>query len=162
VLIGAGWLAHAQVGLFEVSDSEASPKPPTFVEDARHSHETALVRARMTSQREMPRYDPAEIESETGIVLPRLPRDWRVVDAQVFPSRLGHSVELVLETQAVGRASIFAARAPSFDVIAPTPARSRDGMTVYWQSGELVYALTASASEAALQKAAAGLHATLR
>src|SRR3954454_22548094 len=44
-LVGAGWLAHAQGGLFEITDSEASPKPPAFVEDARHSHETALIRA---------------------------------------------------------------------------------------------------------------------
>ena len=162
VLVGAGWLAHAQVGLFEIAESEASPKPPAFVEDARHSHETALIRARMASQRDMLRYDPAEIESETGIVMPSLPGEWRVVDAQVFPSRLGHSVELVLETQGVGRASIFAARAPSFDVIAPTPARSQNRTTVYWQSGELVYALTGSAPEAALEKAAARLQATLR
>ncbi|HEX2726582.1 MAG TPA: anti-sigma factor [Beijerinckiaceae bacterium] len=162
ILVGAGWLAHAQVGLFEITESEASPKPPAFVEDARHSHATALIRARMASQREMLRYDPAEIESETGVVLPTLPREWRVVDAQVFPSRLGHSVELVLETQAVGRASIFAARAPAFDVIAPTLARAQNAITVYWQSGELVYALTAAAPEAALEKAAARLHATLR
>ncbi|HEY7383497.1 MAG TPA: anti-sigma factor [Beijerinckiaceae bacterium] len=162
VLVGAGWLAHAQVGLFEIAESEAAPKAPAFVEDARHSHETALIRARMASQRDMLRYDPVEIESETGIVLPRLPREWRVIDAQVFPSRLGHSVELVVETQGVGRASIFSARAPAFDVIAPTLARGRGGGTVYWQSGELVYALTGSAPEAALEKAAARLHATLR
>src|SRR5689334_7013181 len=59
LLIGAGWLAHAQMGLFEISDSEASPKPPAFVEDARHAHETALIRAHMVSQHEKPDYDPA-------------------------------------------------------------------------------------------------------
>src|SRR4051794_12611498 len=60
-LIGAGWLAHAQGGLFEISDSEAAPKPPAFAEDARHAHETALIRARMVSQHERPDYNPAEI-----------------------------------------------------------------------------------------------------
>lgn len=162
LLIGAGWLAHAQVGLFEITDTEASPTPPAFVEDARHSHQTALIRARMVSQPEVPDYDPAEILNETGIALPAVPRDWRVIDAQVFPSRLGHSVELALETEALGRVSVFAARSPSFGVIAPTLARSPKGTTVYWQSGELVYALTGSASEAALEKAAARLHASLR
>src|SRR4051794_12932120 len=44
-LVGAGWFAHAQIRLFEIADSEASPKPPAFVEDARHSHETTLIRA---------------------------------------------------------------------------------------------------------------------
>ena len=41
--------------------------------------------------------------------------------------------------------SLFAARAPSFGVIAPTLTRSATGTTAYWQSGERVYALTGSA-----------------
>ena len=150
------------MGLFEVTDSEASPKPPAFVEDARHSHETALIRARMVSQRERPDYDPAEIRAETGIAMPPLPTDWRVVDAQVFPSRFGHSVELVLEADALGRMSLFAARSPSFGVIAPTLARSATGTTAYWQSGERVYALTGSAPEPAIERAAASFNASLR
>ena len=160
-LIGFGWLAHGQVGL-GISDSEASPKPPAFVEDARHAHETALIRARMISQHERPDYDPAEIRAETGIAVPTPPADWRVVDAQVFPSRFGHSVELVLDADALGRVSLFAARSPSFGVIAPTLARSAAGTTAYWQSGELVYALTGSAPEAAIQRAAAQLNTSLR
>ena len=97
-LIGFGWFAHGQVGL-GISDSEASPKPPAFVEDALHSHETALVRARMVSQPETAEYDPAEILAETGIRLPALPEDWQVRDAQVFPSRDGHSVEIAVDTE---------------------------------------------------------------
>ncbi len=161
-LVGAGWFAHAQVGLFEITDSEASPKPPAFVEDARHSHETALIRARMVSQHERPDYDPAEIRAETGIAMPTLPTDWRVVDAQVFPSRFGHSIEIALEADALGRVSLFTARSPSFGVIAPTLARSATGTTAYWQSGELVYALTGSAPEAAIERAADRLNASLR
>ena len=73
LLIGAGWFAHAHVGLFEIADSEASPTLPAFVDDVRHSHQTALIRARMVSQPEAPDYDPAEIRAETGITLPALP-----------------------------------------------------------------------------------------
>src|ERR671911_228693 len=115
-LIGFGWFAHAQIGL-GISDSEASPKPPTFVEDALHSHETALLRARMVSQPEAADYDPAEILAETGIQLPSLPGEWRVLDAQVFPSRGGHSVEIAIDTGDLGRMSLFAARVPTFAVI---------------------------------------------
>ena len=154
LLIGAGWFAHAHVGLFEIADSEASPTLPAFVEDARHSHHTALIRARMVSQPEAPDYDPAEIRAETGIALPALPADWRVVDAQIFPSRTGHSVEITGETDALGRVSLFAARAQSAGVIAPTLARSGAAVTVYWQSGEFVYALTGAAPEAGLEQAA--------
>ena len=162
LLVGAGWVGHAQIGLFEITDSEASPKPPAFVEDARHSHETALIRARMVSQHERPDYNPAEIRAKTGIAMPPLPTDWRVVDAQIFPSRFGHSIEIALEADALGRVSLFAARSPSFGVIAPTLARSATGTTAYWQSGECVYALTGSAPEAAIERAAASLNASLR
>jgi anti-sigma factor RsiW len=162
LLMGVGWFAHAQVGLFEIADSEASSTLPAIVEDARHSHQTALIRARMVSQPQAADYNPAEILAETGIALPELPREWRVVDAQVFPSHLGQSVEIAIEAEALGRVSIFAARSRSFGVTAPTLARSAKGSTVYWQSGELVYALTAFASEPALEKAAARLHASLR
>ena len=73
LLVGAGWLAHAQVGLFEITDTEASPTPPAFVEDARHSHHTALIRARMVSQPEAADYDPAEILARDRHCLARAP-----------------------------------------------------------------------------------------
>jgi anti-sigma factor RsiW len=153
-LLGLGWLAHAQVGLFGITDSEASPKPPAFVEDALHSHRTALLRARMTSQPEATTYDPAEILVETGIRLPELPSDWRILDTQVFPSRDGHSVEMTIEAGNLGRASLFAAQVPGFNVIAPTVARFDETKAVYWQTGQLAYALTGTASERAMERIA--------
>ena len=177
-LVGAGWLAHAQGGLLEIADSAAAPRPPAFVEDARHAHETALARARMASQRGAPGYDPAEMRAETGIALPALPSGWRVVNVQVFPSRLGHSVELEVDDPALGRASLFAARSSAAAAIAPTLARpvlvgapggapgSAAGgaavhapayATVYWQQGQDVFALTGTAPDAALERVAASL-----
>jgi anti-sigma factor RsiW len=152
-LIGIGWFAHGQVGL-GITDSEASPKPPAFVEDALHSHNTALVRARMTSQPEAANYDPVEILAETGIELPPLPKDWRVQDVQVFPSRDGYSVEMVVATEDLGRVSLFAAQAPAFNVIAPTLVRFDKAKAVYWQTGPLAYALTGSGSDEAIERAA--------
>ncbi|MBL0407012.1 anti-sigma factor [Microvirga aerilata] len=155
-LIGFGWFAHGQVG-FGITDSEASPKPPAFVEDALHSHETGLLRARMVSQPEVEAYDSAEILAETGIKLPALPKEWQVRDAQVFPSRYGHSVELVIDASDLGRVSLFAAQTPAFDVIAPTLARFDKANAVYWQTGPLAYALTGSGSDKALEQAATRL-----
>jgi anti-sigma factor RsiW len=153
VFIGVGWLAHAQIGL-GVTDSEASPQPPAFVEDARHAHETALIRSRMVSVPEMPNYDPAEILAETGIRLPELPKDWRVVDAQVFPAREGHSIEMAIEAVNLGRVSLFAAQVSSFNVIEPTVTRFTGTKVVYWQTGPLAYALTGTASETLIERAA--------
>lgn len=155
-LIGFGWFAHGQVGL-GITDSEASPEMPAFVEDALHSHETGLLRARMASQPEVEAYDPAEILAETGIQLPALPKDWQVRDAQVFPSRYGHSVELVIDASDLGRVSLFAAQTPVFNVIAPTLARFDKAKAVYWQTGPLAYALTGTGGDKALERAATQL-----
>ncbi|MBO1909085.1 anti-sigma factor [Microvirga sp. 3-52] len=160
-LVGFGWFAHGQVGL-GITDSEASPKPPAFVEDALHSHETALVRARMASQPETAVYDPAEILTETGIRLPALPEGWQVRDAQIFPSRDGHSVELTVEAGDLGRVSLFAGHVPVFNVIDPTIARFDEAKTVYWQTGQLAYALTGTGSDKAIERAALRLSRTLQ
>src|SRR3546814_2475096 len=47
VFVGVGWFAHAELGVLGVQETEAST--PAFVEDALHSHRTALLRARMHS-----------------------------------------------------------------------------------------------------------------
>jgi anti-sigma factor RsiW len=160
-LIGFGWFAHSQIGL-GITDSEASPKPPAFVEDALHSHETALVRARMASQPGAAHYDPAEILAETGIHLPALPDDWRVLDAQVFPSRDGHSVEISIDAGDLGRVSLFAAHVPVFNVIEPTLARFDGAKAAYWQTGQLAYALTGDGGDKAIERAAIWLSRKLQ
>jgi anti-sigma factor RsiW len=162
LLVGLGWFAHGQNGFLGISESDASPKPPAFVEDAIHAHQTALVRARMASQREASDYDPAEILQETGVTLPALPKDWRVKDVQVFPARAGQSVELSVDARELGSVSLYAARAGTFGVIQPSIARGPNGRTVYWQTGDLVYALTGSTQEPSLEKAAGRLSASLR
>jgi len=108
----------------------------------------------MASQPETAAYDPAEIQTETGIELPPLPSDWRVVDAQVFPSRDGHSVEIAIEAGDLGRVSLFAAHIRAFNVIRPTVARFERARTIYWQTGPLAYALTGTGSERAIERAA--------
>jgi anti-sigma factor RsiW len=160
-LVGFGWFAHGQVGL-GVTDSAASPQPPAFVEDALHSHETSLLRARMVSQPEVEAYDPAEVLAATGIQLPTLPKDWQVRDAQVFPSRYGHSIEIAIDAGDLGRMSLFAAQVPAFDVIAPTLARFDKANAVYWQTGQLVYALTGNGSDKAIERAALRLSRKLQ
>lgn len=156
-LVSLGWWSHAQIGLFEITDSVASPKPPIFVEDAFHSHETALLRARIGAPAATTGQDLGKILAETGIRLPALPAEWRIADLQVFPSRSGHSVEVAVEAGRLGRLSLFAARAGTFAVITPTVARSERATAVYWQTGTNVYALTGEAPEAGLQREAVKL-----
>jgi anti-sigma factor RsiW len=116
----------------------------------------------MASQPETAHYDPAEILAETGIQLPALPDDWRVLDAQVFPSRDGHSVEISVDASDLGRVSLFAAHVPVFNVIEPTLARFDKAKAVYWQTGPLAYALTGTGSDKAIERAAIRLSRKLQ
>jgi anti-sigma factor RsiW len=116
----------------------------------------------MISQPEVEAYDPVEILAETGIWLPPLPEDWQVRDAQIFPSRYGHSIEIAIDAGDLGRVSLFAAQAPAFNVTAPTLARFEKVKAVYWQTRQLAYALTGTGSDKALEGAALRLSRKLQ
>jgi anti-sigma factor RsiW len=157
-LVAVGWVGHAEFG---GADDRRGAGPPSFVEDALMSHRTAVVRASMHSQREAPDYDRDEIRAITQIVMPPLPRDWRVVDVQVFPSKQGPSVEMAIAAERLGTMSLFAVRSPTFAVIKPTLAQRGTEATVFWQVGELAYALTGGAAGQDLERAAVELAASL-
>jgi anti-sigma factor RsiW len=155
VLVGAGWFAHSHADVFRMGDAHARAG---FIDDAARAHEVALIRSHMASQRSAAAYDPEEIRSATGISLPSLPADWRVIDAEIFPSSSGESVELVLEAGGLGRVWLFAASAPAnADEIPLAAVRGPQTTTVYWQKEKSALALTGSASEAALKEAASRL-----
>ena len=157
VLVGAGWLGHAVIKPVSVS---ASTPYPAYVAEALRAHDASALRAAMHSQPEAT-YDPAEIRSATGIVLPALPGEWVVRDAQVFPSDNGPSVEIVLDAGALGPASLFAVRPGAFDVVAATRGPEGSVGSAYFQVGDVAYVLLAGADHAALQGAAAGLARSL-
>ena len=157
ILVGAGWLAHSHADLFRSGEAHARP---AFIEDAVRSHDAALIRSHMVSQRQIEDYDPQEIMAATGISLPSLPQDWRVIDTEIFPSSSGESVEVMLEAGELGRVWLFASRpGGSTDAIPLTTVRGPKSTTVYWQKKKSAFALIGSASEAALEKAASRLGA---
>lgn len=159
-LVGAGWAAHAGLGPTRVT---ASPSYPAYVAEALQAHGATAVRAAMTSQRETPWLDPAEIRSATGIVMPRVPGDWRVRDAQIFPSPNGPSVELAAEAEGIGPVSLFAVRPGWFDVTGPTRGPEDRTASAYFQIGDVAYVLVAGPETgAALEAAAADLARSLR
>lgn len=160
-LIGAGWLGHAEFGPLGVSEVVASSMPPAYVADAVRAHRTALVRAGMRSQPEVPDYDPAEIRAATAIVIPALPEDWTVTDVQIFPSTFGPSVEMAIRTGTFGTVSLFAVRPGVFDVVPATLAHQQGITIAYWQVGDVAYALVAKDArelERAATRLARSLH----
>ena len=158
ILVAGGWLAHSAMAPISVT---ASTPPPAFVADALRAHDTTLVRAAMASQPEVSAYDEIEIRAATGIVMPDLPEGWKVLDAQIYPSQFGPSVELALESKELGMTSLFAVRPGSFDVVDVTVDGSGANTAAYWQIGEVAYALIAKADKKDLDRAAERLADTL-
>lgn len=154
LLVGAGWLAHSDVGVFGIADTQASPVDPALVADAHQAREAARIRARIASQRLAPAYDQAGIEAATGIALPALPEGWQVKDVQVFPSRTGAGIEVAIEAGTLGELSLFAIHRPDPDGKAARVIRSKDGETAYWTDGHSAYLLSGG-DPARLEQAAA-------
>ncbi|WP_334174860.1 anti-sigma factor [Pseudoxanthobacter sp.] len=146
-LVALGWFAHSQSGPMGVTSVVASALPPPFVEDAVRAHRTSEVRQAMPSQPSLAAYDAADIRAATGIVMPQLPRGWRVRDVQVFPSAFGPSVEMSLVADDLGPVSLFAVRPGKFDVVPATVTRHEGLSAAHWQMGEVAYALVAGGAE---------------
>lgn len=161
VLVGAGWLAHTDIGTFGVPNSIASPIDPALAEEAQQAREAVQIRARAVSQRATSAYDEADLEAATGVDLPEMPNGWVVRDVQIFPGRHGTGVEIEIETRDLGQLSLFAKR--SNGAVVPEGsepvARSVDGATAYWRNGHTAYALSGSRDHPALHAAAARLAA---
>jgi anti-sigma factor RsiW len=157
LFVAAGWTAHAEYGAFTIGHVVASTPPPAYVEDAIIAHRTAVLRAQMLSQPVLPSYDPEEIRTRTAIALPRLPEGWQVTDVQVFPSRLGPSIEVAVSAPGLGRLSLFAVRPGRF-AVAPVGTTAQDGVSAaFWQLGEVGYALVGALAEKDLGPAARDL-----
>lgn len=128
--------------------------PPDFVNDAVDAYRTGLLRAAMASQLETPRFDPVEVRRSTHIRMPRLPARWVVTDAQIFPSDQGPALQLMVNTPAEEKMSIFAVRATSDAPEEPVAVRHDGASVAYWREGDMSYALTGSAEPEELDSAA--------
>ncbi|TJW48691.1 MAG: anti-sigma factor, partial [Mesorhizobium sp.] len=115
----------------------------------------------MSSQPEAPDYDADEIRAATAIVMPSLPKDWKVRDVQIYPSQFGPSVEMAVETRELGLVSLFAIRPGTFDVVQPTVAPSGEISSAYFQIGEVAYAVVARSGVRDLDRTAETLANTL-
>ncbi|GLS43270.1 anti-sigma factor family protein [Methylobacterium brachythecii] len=159
VLVGAGWLAHTEIGTFGVPDSQASTIDPALVEEAQQARQAVLVRAKTHSQRAVSAYDRADLEAATGLSLPSLPEGWSVRDVQVFPSRSGTGVEIAIDAGDLGDLSLFATRKAGGGSGPDGLTRSADGATAYWRYGQTAYALSGAHGDAGLSAAAGQLSA---
>lgn len=161
VFLALGWFAHVEFLSMGEWNGASAATQPAYVDDAARAHRTAMLRAGMRSQPGQPSIDREEIRQATAITVPDLPEGWDVLDVQIFPSSAGPSVEMAISADGLGTLSLFAVRPGTFDVL-PARLASTDEMTaVYWQTGEVAYALIGAAEGPALNRAAAKLAETL-
>ena len=135
-LLLGGWLLH---DLFEPNPIQAATNP--FVERATASHRTALRRLKMDSQIESIDYDRDELEMVTGIAMPAVPAGWKVTDTQLYPSTYGDIVQVSLRTPANELISLVAMRMDTPAGPKPLTDHRADERIVYWENGELAFAL---------------------
>jgi anti-sigma factor RsiW len=140
MLITAGWVAHTSFGAFTATEVNASVPAPAFVEDALRAYRTAEVRSEMKSQPADAAYNPEDIRASTAIVLPELPGEWRVTDAQIYPSEFGPSVEMTIDAGEGIHLSLFAVRPGNFAVQKVSHIKRDSVQAAYWQIGEVAYA----------------------
>jgi anti-sigma factor RsiW len=159
VLVTVGWVAHSPLGAFTATEVVASTRPPAFVEDAARAYRTTEMRERAEPSATAA-YNPDEIRAATGIVLPDLPRDWVVSDAQIYPSEFGPSVELAI-TGRGERLSLFAVRPGSFSVEKVAHVALDGVQAAYWRIGEVAYVLIADGKSSNLDSEAGQLARTL-
>lgn len=142
VLVTAGWVAHTSFGAFSATEVSASVPPPEFVDDAVAAFRTSAIRSEVASQPKATGYNPEEMRAATAIVMPTLPADWKVADAEIYPSAFGPSIEVTVDAKGK-RLSLFAVRPGSF-AVAKVHHVALDGVQAsYWQIGEVAYALVA-------------------
>ncbi|MFS8145832.1 anti-sigma factor family protein [Rhizobium sp. BR 249] len=160
ILIAAGWVAHNSFGAFSATEVAASVPAPAYVEDAVRAYQTVTLRESMPSQK--PTISSADdIRAATAIVMPELPKDWKVADVQIFPSEFGPSVEMAIEETNGKRLSLFAVRPGAFEVQPVSHVALEKTEAAYWQIGEVAYALIADDSSFNLDQAAERLARSL-
>lgn len=141
LLIATGWIARGALG-----DFPQTAQANAFLDEAAASHQAGQLRQKMASQIESANFNPREMQQSAGIVLPPLPRSWRITDAQLFPTRDGPAVAVSIVTPAGEQLSFFADRAETPAEARPLLARRADEVIAYWEAGDMAYALTGRAA----------------
>ena len=136
-----GWTAAGERELDGWREADGD-HPPEYVEDAAESRLAMGVRGQMVSQLETPRLDEAEVARLLKVKTPRLPGDWRLLDAQVFPTDHGPGLNLLLETPGQERLILFAVKARTLTGGRPELAVRGREAAVFWERGRSAYVLS--------------------
>ena len=146
ILVGVGWFAHAQLGLFVDPVAAAHPVPAFAAEAARalarppaDAAGTDAARAHLPARR-------------TGgdVPVPDLGAGYALVASELIPWQGGTALVARLRGPQGQDVALFAAEAPDFDVVWPEGATVEGRSIVFWQTGPYAYALSGGGGEAVL------------
>ncbi|HEX6012417.1 MAG TPA: hypothetical protein VFY87_11570 [Geminicoccaceae bacterium] len=150
VLVGTGWLAHAELELF-VDQVAAAHPVPAYAGEAAEAYEAMRLKL---AAGHAPDPAPTTLDApRTGgqVPVPGLGQGLRFVGSDLMPWDGGTAVVAIYRG---GRGddvvTLFAAEAPSFAVSPPEAARAHGRATVFWQAGPFAYALNGTLPEAEL------------
>ena len=155
--IGVGWLAHSSVTSQAILNYRSVANFPNFIEEALQAHKVEKIRYQMSSQKHDNVYDRNEIFQITHVEMPKLPETWHVADVQIFPSHQGLGIEASLNVGALGDISLYVVRIGSSMEVPPKLLQIGQENTLYWQKGDLLFALTGNAPPRPLRQAAYAL-----
>jgi anti-sigma factor RsiW len=142
----AGW-AFA-TGLDEDGPLQGLLTAPEYVEDAVMAWRATHLRISMDSQVQTPSLDAVELRRVTQIRVPALPREWRLLDAQIYPWEAGPGINMLFETFAGGQLNLFAVRSSTAATGEPQIVTRMDAEAAYWELEGAAYVLTGDASRA--------------
>ena len=147
ILVGAGWFAHAELGLFVDSVAAAHPVP-AFAAEAARSLDT--LGARLPPDAVAEALAPAAPRTGGEVPLPALGDLVRLVGSDLVHWEGGTGMVALFRTAGGEPISLFAGEAPDFDVLWPRSAMVQGHTTVFWQTGPYVYALSGGVAESVL------------
>jgi anti-sigma factor RsiW len=143
--VGALLLAVIGVQALRSPSAALRSNEPVYLEEARASRVTTLLRHTMTSQPESPALNPRELQRFASLSVPMLPKGWRLQDAQLFPSDFGPSLQLTIQTPEAP-ILLYVMRGPTGAPRRPTVEQRSGTSTVSWSRGRDTFVLTSNLS----------------
>jgi anti-sigma factor RsiW len=153
--LGLVYFVHSKAGVFDIADEHSSQK--AFVADAVHAYRTQLLLGHVTSLANAHGYDAeevAQIRAATALNLPSILPGLQVTNVQIVPTHASAGIDAMIKTENNNQVALFAVRTDEDATIPLTVSKSATETTIYWQQGNLLYALTGAEDEPLLQQLA--------
>jgi anti-sigma factor RsiW len=140
----AGWAVAS--GLDDDGPLQGLLKAPEYVEDAVMSWRATHLRINMPSQNQTAPLDAEELLRVMQLRVPVLPGEWRLLDAQVYPSEAGPGISMLLQSARGRQLNLFAVHSDTAATSTPAVTARNGAFAAYWELEGAAYVLTGEGS----------------